>query len=309
MLSLTRHVPRRVTLPMTRSLAEVVSTKSKTIASVSGLPTKKQKPILQEKVPVREDHGLWAFFRRKPDVSLVGEERYEVIEHPFTLDRSRTGRAWKASELRLKSFEDLHTLWYIILRERNLLATQKEETRRMGVIDPQIQVSAARVHQCRKTMARIKAVLNERRLAYAGALKLIEEEKHKEQDELVWQYQLQRHAEERKLVSRRKLTERRKEAQQRRDAELLEKREVDAGAQYAEQIQASDTVVLGDTTPNQSTDTFSSAETTEEEEKPQKKIEKVEQVVQRKTPVNPADAAVDGLFGAVTQNTGGRRSS
>jgi len=38
------------------------------------------------KVAVREDHGLYAFFRRKPQKpdspELVGEDRYEVVETP-----------------------------------------------------------------------------------------------------------------------------------------------------------------------------------------------------------------------------------
>lgn len=43
------------------------------------------------------------------------------------------GRAWTAAELRRKSFRDLHTLWYVLVRERNLIATQMEYFRRSSI--------------------------------------------------------------------------------------------------------------------------------------------------------------------------------
>ena len=79
--------------------------------------------------------------------------------------------------------------------------------------------------KCRKTMARIKAVLNERRLAYEGALKLIEEQKQQAEDEVVLQYQSQKFEEERAhSLSRRELTERRRKARLRKEAEAQQAR-------------------------------------------------------------------------------------
>jgi large subunit ribosomal protein L47 len=62
------------------------------------------------------------------------------------------GRAWEASELRLKNFKDLHTLWYVAAREQNLLATQKEEVRRMGVTMNEMQVPMEKVRNVRETL-------------------------------------------------------------------------------------------------------------------------------------------------------------
>jgi hypothetical protein len=42
----------------------------------------KPKKKLIQKIPVREDHGLYAFFRRKSDDTLKGEDRFEVVESP-----------------------------------------------------------------------------------------------------------------------------------------------------------------------------------------------------------------------------------
>lgn len=118
---------------------------------------------------------------------------------PFLFDDvALSGRAWIAAELRRKSFRDLHTLWYVLLRERNLVATQMESFRRLSVSTPllgnvekrnrQVRVRAGCVFlfldtfgpdpspslslKCRKSMARIKYVINERRLAYEGAMKI-----------------------------------------------------------------------------------------------------------------------------------------
>lgn len=67
------------------------------------------------------------------------------------------GRSWKASELRLKSFDDLHKLWYVLLKERNLLATQREEARRLG-IDKSTWTNAGRVRKASENTYRVDLI-------------------------------------------------------------------------------------------------------------------------------------------------------
>ncbi|KAJ7134634.1 mitochondrial 39-S ribosomal protein L47 (MRP-L47)-domain-containing protein [Mycena epipterygia] len=133
------------------------------------------------------DHGLYGFFRRRADPNLRGDDQYETFADPTAF---YSGRAWLASELRLKSFKDLHTLWYVLLRERNLLATQCEEMRRLGLMPDRHVTSRLLITKCRKSMARIKAVMNERRLAYEGALALAEKERETATDAAVLKFKV-----------------------------------------------------------------------------------------------------------------------
>lgn len=68
------------------------------------------------------------------------------------------GRSWKASELRLKSWDDLHKLWYVLLKQKNMLMTQRQMLHAQNLRFP----NPERISKVRKSMCRIKHVLTER---------------------------------------------------------------------------------------------------------------------------------------------------
>ncbi|KAH8104582.1 MRP-L47-domain-containing protein [Cristinia sonorae] len=155
----------------TRSFASVLSsvpTTAKTAPKVT--PENPQNGQLRPQLNISVDpnHGLYAFFRKK---EVDGVVKYDTVEAPEPMT---TSRAWTAAELRRKSFKDLHTLWYVLVRERNLLATQREEGRRLQ-INPSRLLLAQKAFRVRKSMARIKYVINERRMAYEDAVKILAE--------------------------------------------------------------------------------------------------------------------------------------
>ncbi|KAF6167040.1 hypothetical protein GIB67_041295 [Kingdonia uniflora] len=69
-----------------------------------------------------------------------------------------TSRGWKASELRLKSWDDLQKLWYVLLKEKNMLMTQRQMLNAQNLQFP----NPERIPKVRKSMCRIKHVLTER---------------------------------------------------------------------------------------------------------------------------------------------------
>ena len=81
-----------------------------------------------------------------------------------TADKEPVGRAWETSELRLKSFEDLQGLWYVLLKEKHMLATEKYAAR-----GSRVRMRAPhRIKMVRRSMAKIKTVLTERVDEVAG---------------------------------------------------------------------------------------------------------------------------------------------
>ncbi|EKX45324.1 hypothetical protein GUITHDRAFT_94796 [Guillardia theta CCMP2712] len=92
-------------------------------------------------------HKLDDFFTSMPAVDEDGNPIYPAV-----------GRSWRAEELRQKSFEDLHKIWWLCLKERNSLALERHEARARGVTP----LNPSRFRKLRKTMARIRVVLGER---------------------------------------------------------------------------------------------------------------------------------------------------
>lgn len=85
------------------------------------------------------------------------------------------GRAWLARELRTKSWDDLHRLWYLCLKERNMCLTQlawaekKQAVTRRSSELPGLYLG--RYKKAKLTMNRIKQVLSERASLEADAVK------------------------------------------------------------------------------------------------------------------------------------------
>ncbi|KAL4328045.1 hypothetical protein AHAS_Ahas13G0160800 [Arachis hypogaea] len=97
--------------------------------------------------------------------TAAGDKTRNPLEEFFEVDRDMEsdkpivyGRGWKASELRLKSWDDLHKLWYVLLKEKNMLMTQRQMLNSQNLRFP----NPERIPKVRKSMCRIKQVLTER---------------------------------------------------------------------------------------------------------------------------------------------------
>lgn len=98
-----------------------------------------------------DDHPLWQFFSDK-----------KFLRSPDEMDT--LSRPWTIAELRRKSFDDLHSLWYSCLKERNVLARENHLVK-FG-FESQTETYEEVSEKIRTTMWRIRHVLSERDWAF-----------------------------------------------------------------------------------------------------------------------------------------------
>uniref|UniRef100_A0A1E1X9U2 Large ribosomal subunit protein uL29m n=1 Tax=Amblyomma aureolatum TaxID=187763 RepID=A0A1E1X9U2_9ACAR len=92
-------------------------------------------------------HGLMEFFEPKDK---------------WGADEVRAGKSWSKDELRIKSNSDLHKLWYILLKEKNMLLTMEEAAKREAELFP----NPERIDKVKESMTNLEAVVRERNEAY-----------------------------------------------------------------------------------------------------------------------------------------------
>mmetsp|Transcript_27369 Transcript_27369/g.45642 ORF Transcript_27369/g.45642 Transcript_27369/m.45642 type:complete len:177 (+) Transcript_27369:32-562(+) len=92
--------------------------------------------------------------------STAVREPLEDFIDPYEVDKNLPppGRRWRASEIRLKSDQDLEKLWVVLMKERNMLYSVKMLHHRRKTKMPYPD----RIRKVRKSMAMIKVVLGER---------------------------------------------------------------------------------------------------------------------------------------------------
>lgn len=73
-------------------------------------------------------------------------------------DTIKCGRPWRLEELRIKGNQDLHKLWYVLLKERNALMTMEAEYKRQCELMP----SPERLFKVDESMQNILLVVTER---------------------------------------------------------------------------------------------------------------------------------------------------
>ncbi|XP_029988490.1 large ribosomal subunit protein uL29m [Sphaeramia orbicularis] len=94
-------------------------------------------------------------------ISRRGLEEFFDLPENWGEANVKSGAPWTAKQLRTKSNEDLHKLWYVLLKEKNMLLTLEQESKRQRLQMP----SPERLRKVERSMFRLETVVTERETA------------------------------------------------------------------------------------------------------------------------------------------------
>eukprot|EP00594_Rhizosolenia_setigera_P015430 CAMPEP_0178957040 /NCGR_PEP_ID=MMETSP0789-20121207/10657_1 /TAXON_ID=3005 /ORGANISM="Rhizosolenia setigera, Strain CCMP 1694" /LENGTH=214 /DNA_ID=CAMNT_0020639173 /DNA_START=73 /DNA_END=717 /DNA_ORIENTATION=+ len=156
--SMTTKTTSRAALVCVRdALSCCVSTS--TSATNNQSIVQKNQNQLQKTAPAKGHiHNNCRFFHNTP-IQLMGLEEFRDTTSRSERMEKLVGREWTVKELRRKSYDDLHKLWYVLYKEKNMLMTETKLSKRNGIVMPQPE----RRTKVKRGMNAIKVVLGERK--------------------------------------------------------------------------------------------------------------------------------------------------
>lgn len=104
-----------------------------------------------------KDQNYFSISSTKNDLMQFFDEKKN-----WTEEKVKHGRPWRLEELRIKSNTDLHKLWYVLHKERNMLLTMEEVYKQKGVPMP----SHERIAKVDESMENLLSVVEERNIAF-----------------------------------------------------------------------------------------------------------------------------------------------
>ncbi|KAF2763004.1 MRP-L47-domain-containing protein [Pseudovirgaria hyperparasitica] len=109
---------------------------------------------------VNPNHPLWGFFNPAKTFSAKPHE-----DHAH-------GNPWHPDQLRIKSFDDMHKIWWMCVKDLNRMATEEGERLRLNLQFGDKEMRERQIH-VRRTMSNIKQVLRERHYSWLEAKELV----------------------------------------------------------------------------------------------------------------------------------------
>lgn len=111
----------------------------------------------RQAIPALASPRCFSLSARRHDLMEFFEDKKNLGENEI-----KHGRAWNKDELRIKSNADLHKLWFVLLKERNMLLTMEHECNEKMELFP----SPERLDKVNESMTNLEEVVRERNRAY-----------------------------------------------------------------------------------------------------------------------------------------------